>query len=180
MTSKRGGRPPADAGAVLERAYKLVRLADDLHTLRAAQAVLLPHLGLTLDQTAAVLGQDRYWVSRARNRLLRGEGPPTRHGGRRHALVAEDQEVNLVKQAIAELGNSVSSRVTLRGALRALLDEQAGGPISESTVTRLLDRTAPKIVAGANATKLQHLAVALARKWEIEAYVAMVTGQPPN
>jgi hypothetical protein len=162
---------------VLERAYELVRVADDLDTLRAAQAVLLPKLGLTLAQTAAVLGRDKYWVSRARNRLLRGEGPLTRHGGRRHALVTEDQEVTLVKQAIEEVGNSPSSRVTLRGALRDLLDKQAGRAISESTITQLLDRTAPKIVVGANSTKLQQLAPALASKLKLEAYVAMVIGQ---
>ena len=177
MVGKRGGRPPTNADAELERAYDFVRLADDVDTLRAAQAVLLPHLGLTLGQTAAVIGRDKYCVSRARNRLLRGEGPPARHGGRRHALVAEDQEVILVKQAISEVGNSLSSRVTLRGALRDLLDKQAGRPTSESTITQLLDRTAPKIVVGANSTKLQQLALALARKWKLEAYVAMVVGQ---
>jgi len=176
MTAKRGGRPPANAAAALERAFELVRHADDLDTLRAAQSVLLPHLGLTLEQTAAVLGRDRYWVSRARNLLLRGMGPPRRHGGRRHALVAEDEEVSLVKQAIAEVGTSSSSRVTVRGALRALLDKQAGRPVSESTITLLLDRTAPKIVAGANSTNLQQLALALARKWQAEAFIAMVVG----
>ena len=84
-----------------------------------------------------------------------------------------------MKQAIAEAGN-FSSQVTLRGALRALLDTQTDGPISESTVTRLLDRTAPKIVAGANATKLQQLTSALARKWRAEEFIAAATDQPPN
>lgn len=84
--------------------------------------------------------------------------------------------MTLVKQAITEVGNSPSSRVTLRGTLRDLLDKQAGRAISESTITQLLDRTAPKIVVGANSTELQQLAPALAKKWKLEAHVAMVIG----
>ena len=57
------GRPPAVADRAMERAIELIRLTDDGDTLRAAQAVLLPLLGFTLEQTVQVVGRDRYWVS---------------------------------------------------------------------------------------------------------------------
>ena len=98
------GRPPAVADRAKERAIELLRLTDDGDTLRAAQAVLLPLLGFTLEQAAQAVGRDRYWVSRARNRLMRGDPPPAQHGGRRRSLVKEDQEVVLVKKAISQVG----------------------------------------------------------------------------
>lgn len=166
------GRPPAVVDRAVERITDLVRVTDDGDTLRAAQAVLLPLLGLTLEQTAQIVGRDRYWVSRARNRLLRGEPPPSKHGGRRRSLVMEGEEVALVREAIAQPDVLVGERVSIRQALRVLLDKRAPQPVSESTITQILDRVAPKIVPGASAKDLQTVAFALSRQWHFEKGVA--------
>jgi transposase len=171
------GRTPTVVGNAMELAIELIRSTDDADTLRAAQAVLLPLLGLTLEQTAQMVGRDRFWVSRARNRLLRGEPPPAQHGGRRRFLVKEDQEIVLVKEAIAQPGVSWGARVSLRKALRTLLDKQAGQPVSESTVTQVLNRTAQKILPGACASDLQNVSDALARQWYFEKLVGLMLGR---
>ncbi len=171
------GRPPAVVDSAVERASELVRLTDDVDTLRAAQAVLLPLQGLTLEQTAQIVGRDRYWVSRARNRLLRDKPPPSKHGGRRRSLVMEDQEVALVKEAIAQPDASLGERVSVRQALRVLLDERTERPVSESTITQMLDRVAPKIVPAASASDLQTVAFALSRQWYFEKGVAYLLGR---
>ena len=171
------GRPPAVADRAMERAIELIRLTDDGDTLRAAQAVLLPLLGFTLEQTVQVVGRDRYWVSRARNRLLRGGPPPARHGGRRRSLVKDDREVALVKKAIAQAGGPTGSSVSVRQALRALLDKRAGQSVSESTITQILNRAAPKILPGASASELQSVALALSRQWYYEERVAFMLGR---
>lgn len=172
------GRPPAVADRAMERAIEVIRLTDDGDTLRAAQAVLLPLLGFTLEQTAQVVGRDRYWVSRARNRLLRGEQPPAQHGGRRRSLATEDQEVVLVKKAISSQdGTRTGNPVSVRQALRDLLDERAGQSVSESTITQILNRTAPKILPGASAGDLQSVAAALSRQWHFEKLVARMLGR---
>ena len=177
------GHPPASADNAFERATEAIRLAEDCDALRSAQAVLLPLLGFTLEQTAQVVGRDRYWVSRARNRMLRGDPPPKKHGGRRHALVTGDQEAVLVKKAIARAGAfgpgvvQPHETVTVRQALRQLLDERAASPVSESTITKMLNRAAPKILPGGKANDLLNLAPALARLWHYEALVARLTGR---
>ena len=171
------GRPPADADRAMERALELIRLTDDGDTLRSAQAVLLPLLGFTLEQAAQAVGRDRYWVSKARNRLLRGDPPPAQHGGRRRTLVKEDQEVALVKKAISQVGVPMGKMVSVRQALRALLDEQSGQPVSESTITQILNRTAPQILPGASASELQQVAYGLSRQWHYEEGVARMLGR---
>lgn len=172
------GRPPAVAVHGMEQALELIRTTNDSEALRAAQAVVLPLLGFTLDEAARIVGRDRYWVSRARNRLLRGGSPPVQHGGRRRSLVPKDQEVVLVKRAIAQPGVPLSARAPIRKALLAVLEEQSGQPVSDSTVTLMLERVAPKILSGASAADLQREAgEALARQWHYENLVAMFLGR---
>ena len=143
------GRPPAGNDKAKEQAIELARLTDDGDTLRVAQAVLLPLLGSTLEQTAQAVGRDRYWISKARNRMLRGKPPPTKHGGRRRSLLAEDEEVALVKEAISRTWAPGTMKVmTLRETLRTLLEEHQQSSQSEPTLSRILQRAAPKILPG--------------------------------
>lgn len=70
----------------MERALEVIKTTTDMEQMRIAQATLLPLLGLSLEKTAEAVGRDRFWVSRARNRFLRGQ-PPAQHGGRRRSLL---------------------------------------------------------------------------------------------
>jgi len=169
-------RRPAGGDEVLQMALQQVQQAQDADALRAAQAVLLPLLGLSLNQTASAVGRDRFWVSRARNRLIRGQPPPGPHGGRRHAHLLEDAEVELVKAAIRLYRQTpwLPDRrfATLRAAVRHLADEAADQPMSEAAITALLDRTAPRIVEGATGAMLEPLSFHLSDQWFRQEYVA--------
>ncbi len=169
------GRPPAMGQKAVERALDAVQRTDDCNTLRAAQSVLLPLLGLTLQDTAEVVGRDRHWVSRARNRMLRDQPPPSKHGGRRRFLMEEDREVALVKSAITQ--SAWSQICTVRQALGDLLAQQTGHAVSTSTITQLLNRAAPKVLPGGTATQLLAVAGALGRQWHYENLVSEMLGR---
>lgn len=159
-------RKPNMTDGGLEAARLAVQDASDTEALRAAQAVLLPLLGYTLAETAEVVGRDRYWVSRARNRVIRGQ-PALPHGGRRTSLLSEEQEVEIVKQAIIESHVPLKySKETARAALIRILNERAGG--SESTVTAMLNRVAGKLVKGASWAQVSHVFNALSIIYRLE------------
>jgi len=164
------GRPPASTDSALEQALTAVASARDVDELRSAQAVLLPLLGFSLEQAGKVIGRDRYWVSRARSRALRGESPPAPHGGRRRSTLTEDAEGQLVKQAIREL--AFGQATSLRQKVWSLMNERATKPVAESTVDSLLGRVAPKIMPGWSSTQLQSIAPALGRQWHYTDLVA--------
>lgn len=173
------GRKPSGDAQALQAALQQIKSERDAESLRGAQAVLLPLLGLSLGQTAQVVGRDRYWVSRARNRRMRGEATQVRHGGRRHAIVPDDEEIALVKRAIRQAKPPRATRgfVSLRDAVRQLLDQAAGRPVSEATVTALLKRTAPRIVAGATGAMMERLSFHLQQMWFHEECVASIVAE---
>lgn len=165
------GRPPRDEQGATERARLQVLEATDVELLRAAQAALLPLLGFSLDITAAVVGRSRWWVSRARGRFLRGE-PVPKHGGRRHSMVSEDEELALVKLAVRRAELSLGPNTTARDQLRSLLETHSSDVVSDSFLTDLLHRVVARILPGAELWEFQRVAHALARVWELEAKIA--------
>ncbi len=162
-------RPVNHSASAEQRAHRILQETSDIQELRAAQAYLLPLAGLTLDQTALMLGRDRYWVSRTRNRFIRGQ-KPLQHGGRRHSLVPEDQELTMVKLAIVESGIDAPliGRRSLRQHLRAVLERLTKAEVAESTITALLDRVAPKLITGATSTEIQQIDYWLERVYSAE------------
>ena len=67
----------ATGGEVLERAKKLIVEARTVDELRQAQAVLLPlEFGLTLAQTAQVIGVSVGWACQLRRRFILAGGMP--------------------------------------------------------------------------------------------------------
>ncbi|AVO43568.1 hypothetical protein [Simplicispira suum] len=162
-------RPVNHSAGAEQRAHRILQETSDIEEMRAAQAYLLPLAGLTLAQTALMLGRDRYWVSRTRNRFIRGQ-MPLQHGGRRHSLVPEDQELKMVKMAIVESGIDAPliGRRSLRQHLRAVLDRLTKAEVAESTITALLDRVAPKLISGATSTELQQINYWLERVYSAE------------
>lgn len=147
----------------MELAEQLVRGAKNTDELRAAQAVLLPLLGHSLTDTARVVGKDRYWVSRTRNRVLSGGPLTVQHGGRRRSLLTEEAELAFVLKALAN--SSGSSGQSPRQALRELLDERIPTWADDATITRLMNRVAPKLFPGIQGADLDRLSKALRSFW---------------
>ncbi len=129
----------------------------------AAQAYLLPALGTSLDDTSIALGRDRFWVSRARNRFLKGL-PPLKHGGRRNELFSEVEEVEIVKLAFIKARGRIGERVSLRDTLRALLDDRLGHAVSDSTITEMLARMLRRYVPEAD----------MAFMWRLEGVLGLL------
>jgi hypothetical protein len=170
-------RPPAAHDDARQRALEAIERATDVNALRVAQAVLLPLQGLTLEQTAQVVGKSRFWVSRARNAFLRGQPPPKEHGGRRNALFDEAEEVALFKLAVQRNWVGSLTRRSVRHALRDVLAERGHGEVSESTLTAWLHRAFSKMFPAGDFRNLDRLAATLSQKWRIDVELEEVGGR---
>lgn len=150
-------RPPKAAGDAERRAREVIATTDDIDMLRAAQSVLMPLQGMTLEQTAEALGRDKFWVSRTRNRFIRGEPPQSTHGGRRNAYFNSEQEHVLVRDVLAERyhQNGIERQsITLRDLLKSRLDEATRSSVADSTITDILDRYVGRLVPGFKWTEI--------------------------
>lgn len=135
-------RPRRIDSDLVGKAKEIAAVAKDLHTLRGAQAVLLPAmLNATLEQTAALLGVSRATVPRLQNALRRrcaqpGVAVPTR-GGRRHELMTLEEEREFLTPwaQLARTGNML-----VVSPLRAALSQKLGRIVKASVVYRLLER----------------------------------------
>lgn len=140
-------RPPVTDDETHQRAKDVIENSADSEEVRAAQAYLLPAEGLSLEVTAMAVGRDRYWVSRARNRFIKGLAP-VKHGGRRNELFSEKDEIEIVKAAFIKSWQSMGERLSPRDTLRELLDERLGHTVSDSTITEMLGRMLRRYVPG--------------------------------
>lgn len=150
-------RPPKAAGEAERRAREVIATTDDIDMLRAAQSVLMPLQGMTLEQTAEALGRDKFWVSRTRNRFIRGEPPQSSHGGRRNAYFNSEQEHIFVRDVLAERyhQNGIERQsITLRDLLKSRLDEATRSSVADSTITDMLDRYVGRVVPGFTWTEI--------------------------
>lgn len=157
-------RPPKDADDAADRARLIIATSTDIEEIKVAQSVLLPLFGLNLDQTAQAIGKERHWVSRVRNRFIRGE-PIGKHGGRRNAYFSESQERELIESVVSE--NEIQWRTHLVPTLRKLLGlrlcTETKEDVSESTITDMLDRYARHYVPGATWGSLERYQSTLIR-----------------
>jgi len=157
-------RPPKDAGDAADRARQIIATSTDIEQVKVAQSVLLPLLGLDLAQTAEVIGKDRYWVSRVRNRFIRGD-PFSTHGGRRNAYFSVTQERELIESVVSENEIYWGShfKLTLRKLLTRRIYAETKMPVVESTITDMLDRYTQHYVKGATWGSLENLQGTLIR-----------------
>ena len=123
--------------------------ADDIESLRCAQAVLLPALfGATLEQTALSLGVGRASVPRlqARLRQLCADPHATRPawGGRRRASLTPEEERNFLAPWEEA---SIGGEVLVAAPIRAALAQRLGHPVVASVVYRMLERNGWRKVA---------------------------------
>ena len=165
-------RPPKTNPDAIQEAKRQICEARSLDELRAAQAVLLPLLGLTLEQTAEAVGKSRFWVSRARSATLADRPPPAEHGGRRNEIVAEDQEVQLLRRAIRNAFERpveyMFKRYSVQSAVQDLLGLESGRAVSASTVRAFMTRVVPKLLPQLEGVPYGQYARYLDRYWQAE------------
>jgi transposase len=126
---------------MVTQAQRVVRQTRDADELRAAQAILLPSRGMTLEQTASFLGVSRATVPRLQARFRRWIGTEQSlydgWGGRRRALLSHAAEKTFLKpwQQQAKSGTLV-----VVAPIREALAQQLGRPVAATVVYRLLAR----------------------------------------
>lgn len=125
---------------VLEKARLELTSATTLEQFRIAQAVVLPlAFGMTLTETASVVGMTPGWVARARIRYIKKttevkEQKPK--GGRRNSLLSLDDEIDFVSRAFSERGPYRSPVLNLKKAIKAKIGREP----ASSTVYKLIAR----------------------------------------
>ena len=136
-------RPRRTNAQLVQCAQETVRHTQDATELRQALAVLLPaQTHSTLEQTAQMLGVGRATVPRLQARFgqrLLNDPPtePRRWGGRRRALMSEDQEREFLKPWAEQ---AKKGGVLVLSPIRAALAQQLGRPVAATVVYRFLAR----------------------------------------
>lgn len=127
---------------VVELAQEMILRAKTIDELRQAQAVVLPlAYGLSLEQTARVIGQSKGWACRLRNRFLAGEtvgdGQRQRPGGRRRENLSVEREAEVLALFLerASLGG-----ILVVPQIKAELEVALGRTMALSSVYNLLHR----------------------------------------
>lgn len=152
---------------VLERARRDIAHAKTVEQLRTAQAVVLPlDPGLSLAETAKVVGRSAAWVARERRRYINGDtlfSFRLPRGGRRNQLMSEEDEIAIVKRGITLAAYRLWTPP--RNVIRELIEEKVGDVISDSTLNAILARVARKTIPGGRARDLTQLDRTLTEKW---------------
>jgi transposase len=135
-------RPRRTDPQLIRSAQRVVRDTRDATQLRQALSIILPaEFGSTLEQTARVLGVGRATVPRLQHRFSerRRLVPPmrTNWGGRRRALMTEEQEREFLAPWI-DLASK--GQVLVLSPIRAALAQHLGRPVAVTVVYRLLAR----------------------------------------
>ena len=121
-------------------AYEAIAAAKTVEQLRMAQAVVLPLLGMSVTETARMLGISPGWVSKLRGQFIGGkrlEADEAPRGGRFHSYQTLDEETAFLKPY---LETAQTGGVLVVPPLKAEWEKRLGRPIALSTVYRMLHR----------------------------------------
>ena len=135
-------RPFTGDEETIEIAQIAIGQATTLDELRQAQAVLLPLLyGLSLEQTAQVIGLSPGWACQLRRRFIAGRfvgaaGAPAA-GGRRRQNMTIEQEREFLAPFIEQARNG---GILVVGQIKAALDKRLGRTVALSSTYNLLQR----------------------------------------
>ena len=122
-------RPFTGNEETIEIAQIAIRQATTLDELRQAQAVLLPLLyGLSLEQTARVLGVSPGWACQLRRRFI---------AGRRRQNMTIEQEREFLAPFIEQARNG---GILVVGQIKAALGKRLGRTVALSSTYNLLQR----------------------------------------
>ena len=135
-------RPASGDAKVLKSARQAIASAQTVEQLRQAQAVVLPlDHGLSLGQTAQVIGVSPGWVCQLRRRFMQGHiagapDAPTAGGRKRQNMTLEEEREFLApffEQAAA-------GGVLVVGQIKAALDKRLGREVALASAYNLLHR----------------------------------------
>ena len=133
---------PASGDEVIFKAREAIANARTVEQLRQAQAVVLPlDYGLSLHDTAQVIGVSRGWACQLRRRFMQGKtagepDAPARGGRQRQNMTLENEREFLAPfEAQAATGG-----VLVVGQIKAALDERLGRKVALASVYNLLHR----------------------------------------
>ncbi len=135
-------RPRKIDPQAVQLAHQVVGKTRDVSELRQALAILLPaERGITLEQTADLLGVSRATVPRLqaafRNRCRTVSTAKAQWGGRRQALMTEEQEEEFLRPWAEQ---AKQGRVLVLSPILAALAQRLGRPVATSVVYRFLAR----------------------------------------
>ncbi len=135
-------RPASGDAKVLMNARQAIASARTVVQLRQAQAVVLPlDYGLSLTETAQVIGVSPGWTCQLRRRFVRGQivglpDAPTAGGRKRQNMtVAQEREF-----LAPFLEQAATGGVLVVGRIKAALDERLGRQVALASVYNLLHR----------------------------------------
>jgi transposase len=133
---------PATGREFVEAAKEKIASAKTVEALRAAQALLLPlEFGLSLEQTAVVIGLSKSRTGKLRTRFQRieagAEQAKTKKGLRNHARMSLDEEVQFLAPFVTQ---AQATGILPIHELKAELERRVGRSVSTSTVYQLLRR----------------------------------------
>jgi transposase len=133
---------PATGREFVKAAKERIAAAKTVDALRAAQALLLPlEFGLSLEQTAMVIGLSKSRTGKLRTRFQRietgVEQVKTKKGLRNHARMSLDEEVKFLSPFVSDAKDSGILHIP---QLKAELEQRVGRKVSTSTVYQLLRR----------------------------------------
>jgi hypothetical protein len=148
---------PATGREFVETAKARIASAKTVDALRAAQALLLPlEFGLSLEQTAVIIGLSKSRTGKLRTRFQRiecgVEQVKSKKGLRNHARMTLDEEAQFLEPFIAE---AQGTGVLPIPQLRAEFERRVGRSVSASTVYQLLRRHGYSTFAQQRSTKVR-------------------------
>jgi transposase len=126
----------------LDWAQEVLAQAQTIEQLRQAQAVVLPiKFGLSLEQTAQIIGRSKHWTCTLRNRFLAGEivgdGQRAPRGTQARRVRAFEQEREALKPF---LERAAQGGVLVVKQIKPELEARLGRTLALSTVYALLHR----------------------------------------
>ena len=128
---------------VLDVARKQLAKTACVREIRILLAVILPlENGMSIGETAKVIGRNADWVSRERNAFIRRKGLPEKNSGkkpnRNRALMTLEEEQKFMSQftEVARQGKVLST-----GEIHEALEKHLGKKVALATVYNLLRRS---------------------------------------
>lgn len=135
-------RPASGNKVVLLNARKSIISAQTVKQLRQAQAVVFPlDYGMSLADTAQLIGVSVGWACQLRRRFIRGDVVDTSEmrtaGGRKRENMSEEQEAAFLKPffEIASTGG-----ILVVSQIKTVLDQHLGRQVALASVYNLLHR----------------------------------------